>query len=123
MKRLLLVSSLLVLSSLLMFAQYQGQSSASSSADTNQTVQGCLSGSDGNYTLTDKSGTAYQLTGDTSKLANHVGHTIQITGNSTTAKSSTGSAGGNSMSGATDTHATLNVTSFKHVSTSCDSSH
>ena len=64
-------------------AQYDSQSSSQSSSDMSKTtIEGCLSGSDGNYSLTDKSGTTYQLTGDTAKLQNHVGHTIQVTGTS-----------------------------------------
>jgi hypothetical protein len=58
---------------------YPGQSAKGSS--TNQTtVQGCLSGSAGGFTLTDSSGIAYQLAGDTAKLTDHVGHEVEITG-------------------------------------------
>jgi hypothetical protein len=53
----------------------------SSSSDANaQTIEGCLSGSAGNFTLTDQSGKTYQLAGDTSKLSDHVGHQVRITG-------------------------------------------
>ncbi len=55
------------------------QSEATASGHT--TVQGCLQGSGGNYTVTDKNGTTYQLQGDTSKLSAHVGHEVQVTGN------------------------------------------
>ena len=45
---------------------------------------GCLGGSAPNYTLTDKSGTAYKLNmpanADTSKLASHVGESVQVKG-------------------------------------------
>src|SRR5689334_17788268 len=50
-----------------------GAGQASPSSGSLHAVEGCLSGSDGKYTLTDKQGTTYQLTGDTSKLAEHVG--------------------------------------------------
>lgn len=44
------------------------------------TIQGCLAASGSSFTLTDKSGKAYQLEGDSSKLTAHVGHEIQLTG-------------------------------------------
>src|SRR5882762_5494951 len=45
-----------------------------------QSVQGCLSGADGNYTLMVKNGTSFKLAGDTAKLAEHIGHEIKVTG-------------------------------------------
>jgi hypothetical protein len=95
-------------------AATQGDMSPTSSGG-NVTVQGCLSGSDGNYMLTDKNGTTYQLTGDTAKLNDHIGHEVKVTG-STSASAMSPSDGG------TDTGAskqTLQVSSFKHVSKTC----
>jgi hypothetical protein len=43
-------------------------------------VEGCVGGAAGAYTLTDASGKTYQLAGDTSKLADHVGHQVQVSG-------------------------------------------
>jgi hypothetical protein len=45
--------------------------------------------------LTDQSGKTWQLAGDTSKLSDHVGHQVRITGtdNSSSASSSGGSMG------------------------------
>jgi hypothetical protein len=84
-------------------------------------VQGCLSGSDGNYTLTDKNGTTYQLMGDTSKLTEHVGHEVKITGTTGAGAASSGAAGetGASQSGAASQ--TLQVSSVKHIAKSCQS--
>lgn len=121
MKKLLMLSSILLLSAVCAIAQYgsqDNQSSASANTSNDKTVQGCLSGSDGNYTLTDRSGTVYQLTGDTSKLAAHVGHTISVTG---TSSSSSASTSGQAMSGPADSHSTLMVSSFRHVSPNCNS--
>jgi hypothetical protein len=88
--------------------------SDSSQASSAQTVEGCLSGSNGKYTLTDQQGKSYDLTGDTSKLADHVGHEVKITGSASSgSSSSTGSQAG-SGSGQT-----LEVSSFKHVSKTC----
>jgi len=47
-------------------------------------TEGCLGGSAPNYTITDNNGTAYKLTmppkADTSKLASHVGESVQVQG-------------------------------------------
>src|SRR5215471_8350217 len=51
-------------------------------ASTQATVRGCLQGSDGNYSLMADNGTTYRLEGDTSKLNEHVGHEVKITGSS-----------------------------------------
>lgn len=123
MKKLMLLSSVLLLSASWIVAQQypshsSGQTSTQTSSDQSgkQTkVQGCLSGSDGNYTLTDKSGTAYQLKGDTSQLKEHVGHEIQVTG--TTSGETAGQTG--TTGGATEQ--TLHVSSMKHISASCSS--
>jgi hypothetical protein len=93
----------------------------STNANGQTTVEGCLSGSSGNYTLSDKSGNSYQLTGDTAKLSEHVGHEVKVTGTSSSASANgdgtstgtTGQASGNSQ--------TLEVSSVKHVSKTCQS--
>ena len=57
-----------------------GQGQASSVPIT----EGCLGGSAPNYTIKDKTGTAYKLNmppnADTSKLASHVGESVQVQG-------------------------------------------
>jgi hypothetical protein len=124
MKKILLLGSILLLSAVWAVAQYDSQSSSESSG-ASKTVEGCLAGSNGSFTLTDKSGTAYQLTGDTAKLDKHVGHTIQVTGTSTTSsasKTSTDNSSG-SMSGNAEMQQTFNVTSFKHVAANCNDMH
>ena len=121
MKRTLLLGSILLLSALCAVAQYGTQDPVTDTTDAGKiTVEGCLAGSVGNYSLTDKSGTTYELTGDTAKLQAHVGHTIKVTG--TTASNvgsapATGHSG--SMSAPADAPPALSVSSFKHVSTSC----
>ena len=55
-----------------------------------ETVKGCLSNSGGSYMLTDKNGKSFQLTGDTSKLSDHVGHEIKVTGTAGSASASPG---------------------------------
>jgi hypothetical protein len=129
MKQILFLSVLLLGATWAMAQSDQPQASPSDSTATTQsdatptssggntTVQGCLSGSDGNYMLTDKNGKSYELAGDTAKLAEHVGHEIKVTG-SMSASSMSPSGGG------TETDAskqTLQVSSFKHVSKTCSS--
>ncbi len=80
MTKVLLVTLLLLLCVTLTAAQqtYPSTQSTAPSSSGQMTVKGCLSGSEGSYTLTDKSGTTYMLSGDTAKLRGHVGHEVQI---------------------------------------------
>jgi hypothetical protein len=94
-------------------SQTSSQASASQSDSTGtgtHTVEGCLSGTNGKYTLTDDQGKSYDLSGDTSKLANHIGHEVKITGTVDSSASSTSSMGSGQ---------TLQVASMKHVSKTC----
>src|SRR5215469_307211 len=81
-------------------SQSSTSQSTSSSSTSETKVEGCLSGSNGSYTLAAKDGTTYQLSGDTSKLSEHVGHDVQITG-TTQASSSSGSSSSGASSGQT----------------------
>src|SRR5215469_10339735 len=99
MRKIFLFLSVLLLGLSWALAQ-NSTSSAKSSTAAGQTshasasgqasVEGCLSGSNGSYALTDKNGTTYQLTGDTAKLSEHVGHEVRITGTRSSATSDTG---------------------------------
>ena len=103
----------------------QGQTPSSASAAGETTVEGCLSGSNGSYTISDKNGTTYQLTGDTAKLSEHVGHQVKITGSTSAASASASGASGSAAStpgqGASASQQTLQVSSVKHVSKTCQS--
>jgi hypothetical protein len=94
----------------------QDQSAKGGGSET--TVQGCLSHSGNGYTLTDKSDTTYHLTGDTSKLTEHVGHEVEIRGMT----SSSGEASGASSA---ETKAAegqqLEVSGVMHISATCTS--
>lgn len=61
------------------------QAGSQGSAPNAPITQGCLGGSDPNYTITDTAGTTYKLNippnADTSKLAQHVGEPVQVAGN------------------------------------------
>lgn len=147
MRQILLLASILLLGLSWAIAQdtsqtspSSGQSSAGSgqtssgetgsrhmgktSAGGETTVEGCLSGSSGNYTLTDKHGNTYQLTGDTAKLSQHVGHEVKVTGSSGAGEGSASggaAAGSTGTAGAAGSQQTLQVTSVKHVSKTCQS--
>ena len=100
-----------------------GATSGSSSSQTS--IEGCLSGSTGSYSLTDNSGTTYQLQGDDSKLSKHVGHEIQVKGSEGSASASPSGASPSSSASSSSTGASagksFNVTSVKMVSATCSS--
>src|SRR6185312_1051518 len=110
--------------------------------DTTQTstngssIEGCLSGSAGSYTLTDTTGKTWQLAGDTSKLTEHVGHDVRLTGSegsgaasgsssgaSGSSASSTGTGSstgaGSSGAGASGSQPTFTVQKVKMISSTC----
>ena len=95
-------------------------SSQTGAASGQTSVQGCLQGSNGNFTLTDNSGMTYQLQGDTSKLGKHVGHEVEITGTTTSGSGAAGSSP-SSSSGMSQgsSQQTLTVEKVKHMSESC----
>jgi hypothetical protein len=123
MRQIFLLLSVLVLG--LSWAVAQDSTSGQTSptgAGGQMTVEGCLSGSNGNFTLTDKNGMSYQLTGDTAKLTEHVGHEIKVTGTSGSAGAgASGSTAPSGTAGSAGAGQTLEVTSVKHVSKSCKS--
>ena len=120
--RHLLMLSLLLLGSCWAVAQYDSSQKTTSSGGANQTmVEGCLSGSGGSYTLTDKNGNSFQLTGDTAKLSEHNGHEVKVTGTPSSASSSPSSSGAQGSMGQTSssTQQTIEVSSVKHISKAC----
>jgi hypothetical protein len=131
MKKMLYLLSLGIVCSSLALAQdasAAGQT-ATPGTDTSaggKTVQGCLSGGDGNYLLTeDGTGATYKLVGDETQLKKHMGHEVAVTGQSTNdtdsqapasdqgqAQPSTNSSGGTS----------IQVTNVKMISKQCQGS-
>jgi hypothetical protein len=99
---------------------------ASATDSTNAgSVQGCLSGSDGNYMLTqDGTGTTFKLMGDEIKLKKHVGHEVAVTGQAagdsgSSAAASNQGQGDNSASTTTGAGTTIHVTDVKMVAKQC----
>jgi len=76
---------------------------------TGDTIEGCLGGSAGNFTVTDKSGTTYQLQlpqgTDTDNLNKHVGEEVRVTGATSNA------AAGN--------QASIHVTKMNKIADTC----
>ena|SRR5215472_13574409 len=126
MRKAVLTIATLFLSSAWVIAQssqYPSSQQPSTAPDASQTspaaadkgsshsVEGCVGGSAGSYTLTDASGKTYQLAGDTSKLAEHVGHQVQVSGTE-----EAGTAGAAAPAGGQQT---LTVKKVKMLSSSC----
>jgi hypothetical protein len=124
--RQILMASVLLLGASWMFAQssttnqsgsatgsQQGYGQTSANTGTQKTVIGCLSEANGKYELTTKSGTMYDLMGDSSTLANHVGHEIKVTG---TESAATGTAASDQTG---EAQHSIEVSSMKHISKTC----
>lgn len=107
------------------------------SSNSSTSIEGCLSGSAGNWTLTDQSGKTWQLAGDTSKLSDHVGHQVRLmgsdnsssaSGSSSPSSSSPSSSAPGSSAGATGagsssgTQSTFTVNKVKMISSTCSTS-
>jgi hypothetical protein len=122
MKKLCLVAAILFVSAVV-FAQgtppaaplNAQASSQATAADPEKSIEGCLAGAGGSFTLTDSSGKTYQLAGDTAELGKHVGHTVRISGSE---KSAGAEAGGSPAGG----QQTFTVQKVKMVSPNCSPS-
>ncbi len=94
----------------------QNPATSSQSSSTQSTViRGCLSGSAGNFTLTDQNGMQYKVLGDDSALSAKVGHEVEISG---TENQSTAAA---SQGGETTAHASNSVqaSNVREVASRC----
>src|SRR5215831_10602340 len=97
MRKVLLITAVLVLALGVVYAQQQPATSDTntntpSNAGSQITVQGCLGGTAGNFTLLGSDGTTYQLQGSDDQLKDHVGHTVAVTGTLGTGNSTTTAA-------------------------------
>lgn len=145
MRKAILLGATLMLSGALALAQdtTTTTSTTENNSAASNTVQGCLSGTSGNYMLTDATGAMYQVQGEESQLSANVNKQVEVTGTAgakasasatnspdanapATANSGDASAAsGNSTAagaGATataSTSKTLSVTSIRKVADSC----
>jgi len=104
--------------------QSQAPTQPATAATSPTTVKGCVRIATDHFTLTDDSGTTYELQGDTSNVSGHVGHEVQITGSS--AKTNSDSSTANMPPGASKAPQsqlpTLVVEKIEHVSDTCPTS-
>jgi hypothetical protein len=77
MRKILLTLVLLLTATWLLAQDNMGKSSGTSSTTT---IEGCLSNHNGQYWLTQKDGSVYQLSSHANVLKEHVGHEVEITG-------------------------------------------
>jgi len=123
MRKTLLLTFLLLACAAWVAAQQGAGPQAISGATV---IDGCLGGSGGNFTVTDKAGTIYQLqlpkSADTTKLNQHIGHEVRVTGTMAS------SAASDAAPGAADTSRTarsdstgLNVLSVSKMDKLADS--
>jgi hypothetical protein len=108
-------------------------SSVDQDSATPKTIEGCLSqaSSGSGYTLTDASGIAYNLQGDSSLMSSHIGQQVSVTGQltKTTASSSTTNTDNpdsksSASTSASDSHSmksdsVINVSKLDKVADSC----
>jgi hypothetical protein len=120
MKRVILLASIALLCASFAWAQQTAASSdqSGSSASPSGTIQGCVSGTDGNYMLSqDETGTMYKLVGSEDKLKSHVGHEVMITGQLTSAPDQ--GQGGSSTSANADGGSVIQVSDVKMIAKQC----
>src|ERR1044071_1948169 len=106
--------------------------STQTSSNSSTSIEGCLSGSAGNFTLPDQSGKTWQLAGDTSKLSDHVGHQIRLMGtdnsssasgsNSPSSSNPSSSAGATGAGASAGSQPTFTVNKVKMISSTCSTS-
>jgi hypothetical protein len=98
---------------------------AGDSKNSKTSIQGCLSGSAGNYMLTDQSGKSYQLEGETSKLGEHLGHEVELIGKASGTSSESVAASSSTSTGSSGTMSSeslkFNVSKVKKISDTCTS--
>jgi len=88
MKRIFLLLGLSMLAGAMALAQdaptsspskQNGQTRTQSSSRSTNIIRGCLSGSTGNYTVTDRNGMQYTVNGDDATLRSMVGREVEVT--------------------------------------------
>jgi lysozyme len=119
MKKTLTITAILLLVAALGFAQDPSASAAGSQTSTqssDQSLRGCLSGSEGNFTLASDNGQTIKLSGDDAKLKEHVGHMVEVKG-----MAEQGSADASAASSGASQPQSFAVSDVQMISESCSS--
>jgi hypothetical protein len=115
MRKIILLSSIILLSTVLAAAQDDSDPNGESNTNSSRvTIEGCLDGAIGHYTLTVYNGASYKLTGDADQLNLHVREMMRVTGVLTPVVHVPGA-----VSESDETQPTLSVISLKRVSSVC----
>jgi len=118
-KKMVYLSSAVLLAGAMGIAQTsmsspQDQDNSTASQAAGAKVRGCLSGSEGNYTVTDNNGTIYHLVGGDAQLQGSVGHEVEITGTPDAQRT------GTSDDMAANTASAFQVTGVREIAAGCD---
>ncbi len=97
-------------------AQEPGQTNHQSSSASKTVIRGCLRGSAGNYTLTDKNGAQYKLVGSDDALQAKVGHEVEINGT----EIQSGDANGEQPESTSRPSNGIQVSTVRDVSATCN---
>jgi Protein of unknown function (DUF5818) len=102
----------------LSYAANNGQSEGKS--EKVRTMTGCLEKDGNEYELRTDNGATWELEGDSVNLADHVGHTIRVTGTVNHAKMHEEKEKAKEKTESNPSeHGHLTVTNIKHISASC----
>jgi hypothetical protein len=122
MKKLFLFTVLGLLCASFGWAQQQADQSGASSVQVG-TIRGCLSGSNGNYTLAqDSSGTMFRLVGNDDQLKGHIGQEVLVTGQlpAGTSAADQGEGSAKNSAGSSASGNMVQVSDVKMVSQTCN---
>jgi hypothetical protein len=127
MKKIFSLVAAILLSAAWVVAQDSAQagsptSSQTASSASEMTIQGCLSGSAGSFTLSDNAGKNYQLQGDTSKLMDLVGKQVSIKGTQTATANAKTPSGGTASATTDQSGSTASSSAAKPSDSAADSS-
>ena len=110
MRKILVLTLGLLVSAVWLQAQDAGKTS------NLETIEGCLQRSEGQYSLIDDTNTIHHLAGGGSKLKDHVGHQVEITGKPGVRNIDTTTAG---LASSVVVQPVIEVKSVKYIADTC----